>query len=102
MPYLRHHRYDRQLLFYGAALSRIFPGRTTDLRLYHIVEGVLGKPVRQSSQKDIEADLRNAALVAAEGPFTPADDAPCTVCPFSGACAEYAFARSGATGLSSS
>ena len=94
--------YDRQLLFYGAALSRIFPGRTTDLRLYHIVEGVLGDPVRQSSQKDIEADLRNAALVAAEGPFTPADDAPCTVCPFSGACAEYAFARSGATGLSSS
>lgn len=94
--------YDRQLLFYGAALSRIFPGRTTDLRLYHIVEGVLGNPVQQPSQEDIDADLRNAALVAAEGPFTPADDAPCGMCPFSGSCAEYAFARAGATGLSSS
>ena len=94
--------YDRQLLFYGAALSRIFPGRTTDLRLYHIVEGVLGAPVRQPSQEDIEADLRDAALVAAEGPFAPADDAPCAMCPFSGSCAEYAFARSRVTGLSSS
>ena len=94
--------YDRQLLFYGAALSRIFPGRTTDLRLYHIVEGVLGKPVRQPSPEDIEADLRNAALMAAEGPFTPTRDAPCAVCPFSGSCAEYAFARARATGLSSS
>ncbi len=94
--------YDRQLLFYGAALSRIFPGRRTDLRLYHIVEGALGNPVRQSSPESIEADLRNAALVAAEGPFTPAGDPPCDVCPFSGSCAEYAFTRVGATRFSSS
>jgi ATP-dependent exoDNAse (exonuclease V) beta subunit len=82
--------YDRQLLFYGAALSRLFPGRKTDLRLYHIAEGHLGAPVAQPSPGEIEADLQDAARRGAEGPFVPPEPLPCGTCPFAGSCAEFA------------
>ncbi len=72
--------YREQLLFYGYAASRAFPGRKQDIRLLHLREGREGERITPPASWDEVGDsIRAAASSCATGPF-PAAAARCPAC----------------------